>query len=114
MQPLPVQAVTPFAPPYAHLRHALSWLQAVAPYESSLLSGSLRVVSRGKELAQQFDTRRDLVYEVEAEIGEMGLRFTQDYKGLKIEVDAVLNQSREDFELERAILLCAPIKFLVK
>ena len=81
-------------------------MQAMEPYESSLLEGSVRVASDGKALEQQFDPRREFTFEVEAEIGEVGLRFETPYKGLKIEVDAVLNQEKEDYELERALVMC--------
>lgn len=81
-------------------------LQAVRPMEADLLEGSLRVISDGQEIAEQFSPQRDMTFEVEAEYGQMGLRFTEEYKGMKIEVDAILNQEKEDFELERAVHLC--------
>lgn len=74
--------------------------------EADLLEGSLRVISDGQDIAEHFSPQRDMTFEVEAEYGQMGLRFTQEYKGMKIEVDAILNQEKEDFELERAVHLC--------
>lgn len=82
-------------------------LQALSQYSEKLLDGSMRLESNSEQLVAAYSRDKELKYVAAAEVGELGLEFSRPYKGLQINVDAVLNQEEEDWRIHRALTLCA-------
>jgi hypothetical protein len=80
----------------------------MSQYSEKLLDGSMRLESDSELLLAAYSRDKELTYVAAAEIGELGLEFSRPYKGLQINVDAVLNQEEEDWRIHRAFTLCAP------
>jgi hypothetical protein len=78
-------------------------------YGSDILDGTLRVTDAAKDLARRVSPKRDLTYTATAEVGVLDLQFARPYAGMKLQVEAVLDQEEEDFQLERALAMCAAV-----
>ena len=92
---------------YVRFPYVLLPPQAFKPYEPVAIESSLAIDSDPKDLLATYKAGEAFEFAASAELGDIGLEFTQPYKGLDVEVNAVLNQQEEDLRCHRAIQLCA-------
>lgn len=85
-------------------------MQVFKPYASEAIESSLMVDSKPSELLASYTAGEAFEFVTSAELGDVGLEFSQPYKGMDVEVDAVLNQKEEDLRCHRAVQLCAPAR----
>lgn len=74
------------------------------PYEDRALDSTIRILEGREELSEKFAARSDFTYRVRCELGSLEITFEKPYTGLKVDVAAVLNQSVEDYQVERALM----------
>jgi hypothetical protein len=87
-------------------------LQAFSDYEDKVIHNSLEVDSDPRDLFRSFDPERPLVYKASAELGAIGMTFSQPYTNIDVEVEAVLNQEEENDRIQRAIQMYASLASL--
>jgi hypothetical protein len=78
-------------------------LQAFKQCPDKVIDGTLKVESDAELLVTNFRRDSPMTYVVTAEVGDLGLEFTGPYTNLDVEVDAVLNQAKEDEAVEQAV-----------
>jgi hypothetical protein len=85
----------------------LAIMQAFQKCPEEIIDGTVKVESNAEELVDQFSRESDIQYVVTAETGDLGVEFSDKYTDMQIEVSAVLNQAKEDEQVEQAITRCA-------
>jgi hypothetical protein len=86
-------------------------MQAFVQYEDKVIHNSLEVDTMPTDLLASFDQKLPLVFSASAELGELGLTFSQPYTNISVEVEAVLNQEEEEDRIQRAVELYASLSW---